>query len=79
MMAIAWSYAAALHLAIDPAVVFHEAGYRGGATDLLENFNAGRYLALPMLQWTGLAYDAVRAKEAGAEAYPLMRKWLRED
>jgi hypothetical protein len=26
--AIAWSYAAACHLGIDPAIVFHPAGYR---------------------------------------------------
>ena len=31
MAAIAWSYAAAIHLEIPPAVVFHEAGYRGGS------------------------------------------------
>src|SRR5262245_35889645 len=29
MGAIAWSYAAALHLGIDPAIIFHENGYRG--------------------------------------------------
>jgi hypothetical protein len=30
--AIAWSYAAARRLEIDPAIVFHEAGYRGSAS-----------------------------------------------
>jgi hypothetical protein len=29
MGAVAWSYAAALHLRLDPAVVFHAHGYRG--------------------------------------------------
>ena len=77
MMAIAWSYAAAVHLRLPPEVPFHDAGYRGDARSLIENFAAGRYLALPMLQWVGLAYDERRAKEAGAPAYPQMRRWLR--
>jgi hypothetical protein len=77
-MAIAWSYAAALHLGIDPAIVFHAGGYRGGSTALLENFGRGRYLALPTLQWLGLAYDKRRAAEAGVAPFPAMRRWLRE-
>src|SRR5579872_7309423 len=48
MAAIAWSYAAALHLGIDPAVVFHPAGYRGGADALLDNFAAGRFIGVPL-------------------------------
>ena len=31
MAAIAWSYAAARHLDIDPAIVFHPHGYRGSS------------------------------------------------
>ena len=31
MGAIAWSYAAALHIGLDPRVVFHEDGYKGAA------------------------------------------------
>jgi len=77
MMAIAWSYAAALHLRIDPAVVFHPDGYRGGSAALLENFAAGRYLAVPMLQWLGLAFDEPQARLHGTDPYPTMRQWLR--
>jgi hypothetical protein len=77
MMAIAWSYAAALHLQIDPAIVFHAEGYRGGAASLLDNFANGRYLAVPMLQWTGMAYDEARAAREGAPVYPHMIRWLR--
>jgi hypothetical protein len=68
--AIAWSYAAAIHLLIDPALVFHEAGYRGGSACILENFAAGRYIGVPILQWVGLTT---------AETYPAMRAWLREN
>lgn len=78
MAAIAWSYAAALHISIDPAIVFHPQGYRNGSDSLLENFRAGHYLAVPLLQWMGLCYDAQKAAEQGTEAYPVMQRWLRE-
>jgi len=78
MSAIGWSYAAALAIGIDPAVVFHEAGYRGGSASLLENFAGGRYLAVPMLQWYGMTYDQNVAEQLGERPYPHMRSWLRE-
>jgi hypothetical protein len=79
MMAIAWSYAAIRHLGLPPETVFHSDGYRGGSDSLLENFAAGRYLAVPMLQWIGLAYDEKRAAENGSAPYPAMRHWLRAE
>lgn len=75
MMAIAWSYAAALHLRLDPAIVFHEDGYRGEAASLLANFQQGRYVGLPMLQWTGMAYSPGQAPSR--PAFPHMLRWLR--
>lgn len=76
MMAIGWSYAAALHLKIDPAVVFHPDGYRGGADSFLENFREGRFVGVPMLQWIGLTYDTKNAETAGVPPYPHMVKWV---
>jgi hypothetical protein len=76
MMAIAWSFAAAVHLGIDPAVVFHEDGYRGGASSLIENFTQGRYIGVPTLQWLGMTVDDRRAKETGDAPYPAMIRWL---
>jgi hypothetical protein len=78
MMAIAWSYAAAVHLGLDPAVVFHEGGYRGGSGSLIENFAQGRYIGVPMLQWLGMTLDGRRANEAGSAPYPAMTRWLYE-
>ncbi len=78
MAAIAWSYAAALHTGLDPAVVFHPAGYRGGSEALLENFAAGRYFGVPMLEWVGLTATGKRAAALGVPPYPSMLKWLRE-
>lgn len=78
MGAIAWSYAAALHLGLAPEIVFHAAGYRGGAESLCENFAAGRTVGVPILEWLGLAAGAKLAVERGVEAYPAMLRWLRE-
>lgn len=75
MAAIAWSYAAAVHLGIDPAVVFHPDGYKGAAQSLLENFTCGRYLGVPLLQWYGLTRE--RDDGSGAPVYPQMSAWLR--
>ncbi len=79
MMALAWSYAAAVHLGIDPAVVFHEGGYRGGGGYLLDAFGEGFGVGLPMLQYHGMTYDRQRAAREGVPAFPHMRRWLRED
>ena len=41
-MAIAWSYAAGVHLGLSASLVFHEMGYRGGSQALIDNFSMGR-------------------------------------
>lgn len=76
MMAIAWSYAAAVHLGLDASVVFHDGGYRGGSNALIENFTNGRYVGVSTLQWIGLTADEKRAREMGIRPYPNMIKWL---
>jgi hypothetical protein len=77
MMAIAWSYAACIHLELDPHIVFHENGYQGGSRSIVDNFNAGRYFGTPMLQWCNMAIEPGRAQN-GEPVYPHMLKWLRE-
>jgi hypothetical protein len=76
MAAIAWSYAAALHLGLSPEVVFHPAGYGGGSASLLENFTHGRYLGVPLLQWFGLTTEPSSMHTSGLR-YPHMTAWLR--
>ena len=78
MMAIAWSYAASVHLGLEPEVVFHEGGYRGGSAALIENFTNGRYVGVPMLEWIGLTADKKRAQENGIRPYPEMIRWMNE-
>ena len=76
MAAIAWSYAAALEIGIDLRIVFHDDGYKGGGAHLAEQFGAGNYLALPLLQWFGMTLEPARAAE-GVAVYPQMQRWLR--
>lgn len=78
MMAIAWSYAACIHLDIDPSFVFHDDGYKGGGSFIVDNFREKKYFGLPMLQWTGMAMDEKTARTSGLPAYPSMIKWLRD-
>jgi hypothetical protein len=76
MMAIAWSYAAAVHLGLDLRILFHADGYKGWSASLIENFSNGRYFGVPMLQWLGLTADEKRAKEMRLPAYPAMIRWV---
>jgi hypothetical protein len=77
MMAIAWSYAAVTHLQLDPYIVFHEDGYQGGGKEIADNFSAGRYFGVPMLQWVGMTAERKKAGEIGINPYPAMISWLR--
>ena len=77
MAAIAWSYAAAKHLDVDPAVVFHEAGYRGGSQALIEAFATGGDVGVPMLEWFGMTLGRRTAAVRGKAAFPHMLRWLR--
>jgi hypothetical protein len=68
MAAIAWSYAAALHIGLPVEVVFHDDGYRGGASHLRTEFARHNYVGVPLLQWMELTTGA---------RYPVMERWLR--
>lgn len=68
MAAIAWSYAALLHLGLEPEVVFHPDGYHGESDAIIANFGQGRYFGVPMLQWYGIVDQ---------DSYPAMQRWLR--
>jgi len=78
MMAIAWSYAACIHLNIDPGFVFHDNGYKGGGSSIADNFKQGHYFGVPMLQWVGMTLDEKNALEKGLPAYPAMTTWMRD-
>ncbi|NTS39383.1 hypothetical protein HRG84_00580 [Flavisolibacter sp. BT320] len=73
MMAIAWSYAACIHLHIDPCFVFHKDGYHQGSDSIVENFKEGRYFGVPVLEWLQMT-----TTRGDGPFYPTMTKWLRD-
>ncbi|HXZ28253.1 MAG TPA: hypothetical protein VEG08_09690 [Terriglobales bacterium] len=78
MAAIAWSYAAILHLEMDPAIVFHPAGYKGGAQAILDNFAQRRYVGVPVLEWLEMTADGKRAAALAVPPFPHMLKWVND-
>jgi hypothetical protein len=77
LRAIAWSHAAAVHLGLDPAVVFHEGGYSGKGPDLARTYALGVYPGASALEEVGLTLAAASARRAGVRPYPHMLRWLR--
>jgi hypothetical protein len=76
--AILWSYAACLHLELDPVIVFHPDGYRGQAESLLRTFQMGVYPGLSGLVAAGMTLLPVDAERFGEAPFPTMQKWLRD-
>lgn len=77
MAAIAWSYAAALAAGIDPEIVFHAHGYRGGGSAILTALQQDSGPGVPLLQYFGMTALPKQAEELGRPAYPTMTRWLR--
>lgn len=72
MMAIAWSYAASVHLGINPHIVFHDNGYKGAGQSLVDNFKQGHFFGVPLLQWNGMTYPPGQDAQL---AFPKMINW----
>lgn len=64
-----WSYAALKHLDLPIEYVFHPNGYKNQSGWIIENFNSGNYIGLPLLEWMGLTDQ---------NSFPKMNKWLRD-
>lgn len=77
MMAIAWSYAAGVHLGIDAEVIFHNDGYHGGAKNIAEAFRDGRGFGVPMLEYVGLS-ERVELDGKWRSRFPVMLRWIRD-
>ena len=78
MAAMAWSYAAAVELGIDPGHVFHAAGYQGGGENYLESYtNGGTGIGVPTLQFYGMSAEPHQAEALALPAFPAMARWLR--
>lgn len=76
MGVICWSWAALLHLDLDPKVVFHEGGYRGGSEWYIQMYSTGNYIGLPLLQWMQLCKH--QDDISNQLPFPYMLKWTRE-
>lgn len=68
MAAIAWSYAAACVIGLDPRALFHD-DYAGGGEAILSSFRDGQGIGVPLLGWWGMT--------GGETTFPAMRRWLR--
>jgi len=77
IMAIAWSYAACMHLLIDPFFVFHEQGYRNGRDYITDSCQNKSYIGLSMLEKIGMTANEKNARRLNIPSYPHMIKWLR--
>ena len=67
--ALAWTWAVGKHLTLDARDVFHDQVISGNGPTLRDNFGAGQYVGVPMLQVWGLTNIA---------QYPAMTKWSRD-
>ena len=76
--AMLWSFAASKHLEIPLDIVFHDKGYKGSATWLIESYENETYIGLPYLEWCGLTLSDEKAIVQNVKAFPHMIKWLRE-
>ncbi|WP_447727088.1 hypothetical protein [Sphingomonas koreensis] len=78
LAAMAWSYAAAVALDIEPGHVFHAGGYHGGGENYLESYANGRNgIGVPMLQYFGMSAEPHQAAALGRDPFPAMARWLR--
>jgi antirestriction protein ArdC len=76
MMAIAWSYAAAMHLGLEPSVVIHAGGYQGWRETFIESLSGGGFVGIALLEEIGLTAGKSKTAESGVAPYPSMIRWL---
>lgn len=74
IVALLWSWAAIVKTGIPPEVVFHEHGYKGQSDWLIENFQSGNYIGLPLLVWMKMTRNANER-----DGFPHMTNWLRPE
>jgi hypothetical protein len=76
--AMCWSYAACLHLQLDPGEVFHQYGYHGRGENLLFNFQLGIFPGVHELVSAGMTRAGVNMHDPDLRPFPAMKKWLRD-
>jgi hypothetical protein len=73
LAAIAWSYAACIHLHLDPHIVFHDKGYKGGADSIINSFSTGMGIGTPLLIWQEMTNEKGKNDD---HCFPAMKSWL---
>lgn len=76
--ALAWSYAAVVHLGLPPTVLFHEGGYKGNAAALSQSYALGVCPGLRGLCEAGLTAAPGFPSVQSDVRYPAMIRWLRD-
>jgi len=76
LSALAWSYAAVIHLGLRAELIFYPGSYQGWDETLIESFAAGRYTGVPLLQRYGMTVEP-RLATNGIAPYPHMLRWVR--
>jgi len=74
--AIAWSWAALVHLGLAPEVLFHAEGYKGRSEQLKLTYSLGVFPGVAGLARCGMTASGPFA-EPGVARYPAMQRWLR--
>jgi len=67
---ICWSYLASRRIELPVEELFHPQGYKGDSAWLAEQFAAGTYLGLPLLQWKGIVDGST-----DADGVPRVIRW----
>lgn len=75
--AIAWSWAAVVHLGLPPELLFHPEGYKGQSAGLLMSYKLGVYPGAFGLAQAGMTLVGEMATASGRRPYPQMLHWLR--
>jgi len=76
LSALAWSYAAVVHLGFKSELVFYPGSFQGWDTALIDAFAAGSYIGVPLMQRYGMTVEPGKATDSVAP-YPHMLRWLR--
>jgi len=65
-----WTYFAAKEAGVPLETIFHAGGYKGESAWLVEQFESGTLIGLPLLSWMGVT-------ETDASGVVRVRSWLR--
>lgn len=75
--AIAWSWAALVHLGLPPELLFHPEGYKGQSAGLMLTYSMGIHPGAVGLARAGMTSADAASAAGGVAQYPAMHRWMR--